>query len=148
MIVRRAGSRLLLVAVVAWAGVLGLGACTATAPTEPTIGTVNVTPKLVIDVTDRGVTFRAGPRADPDVQVEPPAVPSGTLVEIANTGARDHRLQGNDGTVFDTGLLTPGQRTAVVLTNSTATDLVVAITDVLGPATDATLVVRPRPGDS
>jgi hypothetical protein len=119
--------------------------CSAPSSTEPSIGTVNLAPKLVIDITDGGLRFRTGPREDPAVRIDPPTVGSGTVVEIANTTNRDHRLQGNDGTVFDTGLLRPGEKTTVVFTNATSTDLTVTITDPLDAATNATIVVRPKP---
>lgn len=122
-----------------------LVACSAPTTTEPSLGTVNFSPRLVVDIGPAGLRFRAGPREDPDLRLDPASTRSGTVTEVTNTSARDHRLQGNDGTTFDTGVLRPGEKTTVVLTNTTAGDQSVRITDPTDPAIDATIVVRPAP---
>lgn len=117
---------------------LGAAACTGSAGRQPTVASVDFAPKLVVEVDDDGIGFVAGRRADAAVSTDPASVPSGSVVEVVNTGAGEHRLQA--GKAFDTGQLRPGDRTTVVLVD----DGEVLITDRAAPDHTARLRVTPR----
>lgn len=124
--------------------VLGAGGCVGTAPREPTIPSTNFSPKLILEVHDDRLAFVRGPREDPAVTVDPASVPGGSVLEVANLGRRDHRLQA--GAALDTGTLRPDERQTVVLVNDTAENKVIEITDALdgGRSAKATVTVTPR----
>ena len=119
--------------------------CVGSAPTEPTLPSVNFTPRVIVEVTDGAVAIKAGPQGDSAVRFDPASVPSGTVSEMINRGTRDHRLQGNAAKIFDTGTMRPGEKTTVVLKNATPDDLTVAVTDPLDVSARATIIVRPSP---
>lgn len=88
--------------------------CAGDHPAEPTIGSVNFTPRLIVTVDDGGFDVARGDAANPAVTDDPPAAPEGTVIEIRNDGTRDHRVTA--GTAIDTGIMQPGDSTTVVLT--------------------------------
>ncbi len=125
-------------------GAVGLGGCAGSSATEPTLTSINFTPRLVIEIHDGALTFVPGPRQDgAAVTISPPAVPSGTVVDVANLAKGDQRLQG--GTTFDTGIMRPSEHTTIVLTNATSNDLVIDIADPLDPSIKGTITVHPKP---
>ena len=130
------------VAVVALAAGLVATGCVGTAPREPTLPSTNFSPKLVIEVRDKSVRFVRGPREDPNVALDPPVVPGGTVVDVVNLDTRDHRLQA--GTTFDTGTMRRDERTTIVMVNDTSEDKTIDITDADEPTTRATITVKPR----
>lgn len=124
-----------------------LVACGTPDQKEPTLGTVDFTPKLVLTIKPDALVATVGPRPDPAVTVDASgaaAVGSGTVVDIVNGTDRERRLQGNGGKVFDTGVMRPAASTTVVLTNDTGRDLVVEVTEV-GGALRTTITVHPPP---
>lgn len=139
--------RLPAVAALATALVVALvvGSCGGEPATGPSLPPVDFSPKLVIELDDQ-IRFVPGPREDATVSTDPASVPGGTVVEIVNEGDDAQRLQGGrGGTTFDTGSLLPGERTTVVLTNDTGSDVVVALATTEPPALTAEITVRPRP---
>src|SRR5207253_3188897 len=70
-------------------------------------------------------------------------VPAGTVIEIVNAGPASHRVQGD--IVFDTGTLSRGERTTVVLTNDGTSDKRIALTDPTDPGVSGAITVRPKP---
>lgn len=126
------------------AATFAAGGCVGSAPTEPTLPTVDFRPKLVLDVDDGAIEVIAGDRRDDAVRLDPTSVPAGTVAEVRIRGTRDHRLQGNAGKVFDTGVLRPGERTTIVLDSTAAEDLVIDVTDRQDPGARTRIVVRPR----
>jgi hypothetical protein len=68
-------------------------------------------------------------------------VPGGSVVEVRNTGTREHRLRG--GTAFDTGTQRPGEATTVVLTNPDAEARTLELVDVTDGAPRGRIVVEP-----
>lgn len=132
-------------ALVLWCVVLG--SCTGGAAREPTVSSVNFTPKLVLEVDEEGFRWRRGPREDPSVTVPPdnmaPTVYRGTVMDVVNTGERDHWIDG--GKAFDTGQLRPGEKTVVALTEDLTETKSYDITDRLFPGRVTSIVVQPRP---
>ena len=120
-------------------------ACAGSTPTEPTLPTVNFTPKVLIEIRPDGLHYAKGPRDDRELLLDPPTFGSGTVSEITNATSTDHRLQGDAGKVFDTGALKPGDKTTVVFTNTTTDPMTIAVTDPRDPAVKGTIVVRPKP---
>jgi hypothetical protein len=110
-------------------------------PFQPTLPAVDLRPKLVLEVADDGVRARLGDRPDPAVRTDPPTVPGGSVVEVRNTGTREHRLRG--GTAFDTGTQRPGEATTVVLTNPDPGPRTLDLVDVDADAPRGHLVVEP-----
>jgi hypothetical protein len=123
-------------------GVASLSGCAGDEPLQPTLPTVNFAPKLIIEIHEHRLAFVKGPRADDAVSTGDPTVPTGTVIEIVNTGPGDHRLQGD--TVFDTGILRAGERTTVVLTNDTTSAKRITITDPGDAAVQGTITVNPK----
>jgi len=119
-------------------------ACGGSASTEPTLTSVNFSPKVLIEIRPGGLHFAKGPREDRDLLLEPPTFGSGTVSEITNATTTVQRLQGDGGKVFDTGLLQPGDRTTVVFTNTTAAPITIAMTDPRDPNITGSIVVRPQ----
>ncbi len=120
-----------------------LGACGPSGtPTEPTLGTVDYSPKLVVSIADRGLTYTRGPREDPAVSTDPPVVPSGSVIQIANRAGTEQRLQG--GTTFDTGGMHPGESTTVVLVGVPDHDTKIELVDPDNPTIKGTLTVGPK----
>jgi hypothetical protein len=132
---------LILVAAVA------LGACgadgTAERPYEPTLPTIDARPRLVLAPGDDTMQVRAGERSDPALRVDPPTVPSGSVVEVRNDGTRDHRWRA--GAAFDTGIMRPGERTTVVVTNPATAPVELDVVDVDAGASRGHLTVLPAP---
>jgi hypothetical protein len=112
-------------------------------PYEPTLPVVDFRPKLVLEVGDDGLRATAGERADPAVRTDPPSVPGGSVVEVRNTGSRDHRLRG--GTTLDTGIMRPGEHTTAVVTNPGPDPLELALVDIEGDTSRGPLTVGPTP---
>ncbi len=121
--------------------VLALGplvaSCAGDHQAEPTIASVDFTPRLVVSVDDGGFSVTRGDTDKAEVTADPPSAPAGTVIEIRNVGTSDHRVT-NDSTV-DTGIMQPGDSTTVVLT--TEGDL--ELQDAGGGAT-VTIAVTPR----
>jgi hypothetical protein len=113
-------SRWLLVVVVLGLPVLA-AACAGDHPAAPTIGSVDFTPRLVLQVDEQGFEVDRGVTDDPVVTADPPSAPEGTVIEIRNGGSTDHRV--TDGGTLDTGILRPGDTTTVVLTAEGDLDL-------------------------
>lgn len=128
-------------AVAATASVTG---CAAAAP-EPTVPSVSFAPKLVLEITDGGLRWQPGPRADATVSVDPARVPQGTVVDIANRTGSDRRVVGDDGKAFDTGTLRPGETTTLALTTPITAEQTVTVRTRGGPDASTALVVVPRP---
>ncbi|MFN8040676.1 MAG: hypothetical protein U0Q07_15790 [Acidimicrobiales bacterium] len=124
-----------------------LAACAGTpnGPTAPTVASVRFAPKLVLDVTDDGARWRAGPAADDAVQVDPARARQGTVLEIANDSAGDRRVVGDDGKVFDTGTLRPGERVTVALTSPITAEQTIVVRVEGGRGDTTALVEVPRP---
>jgi hypothetical protein len=120
-------------------------ACAGSTPAEPTLPSVNFSPKVLIEIRPDGLHYAKGPREDRELLLDPPTFGSGTVSEITNATTTDQRLQGDNGKVFDTGILRPGDKTTVVFTNSTAEQVTVAVTDTRDPTIKGTIVVRPKP---
>jgi hypothetical protein len=91
-----------------------VASCAGDHRAEPTIESVNFTPKLVVSVDDRGFTVAKGESDNSSITANPASAPQGTVIEIRNAGAVDHRVT-NDAAV-DTGVMQPGDSTTVVLT--------------------------------
>lgn len=90
-------------------------ACGDHAP-EPQLPEVDFTPVLEIAVDDDGLSVQPGERELDGVSLEPPTVPTGSVVEVRNESSTDRRVVGDDAELFDTGTLRPGDSTVVVLT--------------------------------
>ncbi len=136
----------LAVAVLAVAGATGATAGCGGPPAggyEPTLPSVNFTPKLVVTVDDDAVRITAGPRADDRVSVDPPRAAQGTVIELVNAGRRPHRLRATN--LFDSGVLQPGDKVTVALTKETAADTAYDITDLEAPDRRVSLTLTPRP---
>ena len=122
-------------------GVLGLGlvvaSCAGDHQAEPTIESVNFTPRLIVSVDDNGFHVAKGETDNPSISADPASAPEGTVIEIRNAGSVDHRVT-NDAAI-DTGVMQPGDSTTVVLT--TAGDL--ELHDATSGAT-LTIDVTPR----
>jgi len=137
---------------------IGLSGCGDATP-QPTLSTVNFSPKVIVTVSDRHLVMTKGPRDDatitfggPDATMPDPnvpggpieaTVPAGTVIEVVNDGPGSHRLQGD--TVFDTGILRKGERTTIVVTNDGTADKRLAITDPGDAAVQGAIIVRPKP---
>jgi hypothetical protein len=137
--------RSFLALVVAAIAITGVSACGDVTP-QPTLSTVNFSPKLVVTVADGHLVLSKGPRDDAAVSLGGPieaTVPAGTVIEVVNDGPSSHRLQGD--TVFDTGILRKGERTTIVLTNDGTADKRLAITDPGDGAVQGAIIVRPKP---
>jgi hypothetical protein len=146
-------------AVAAAMAITGLSGCGGDDRPQPTLSSVNFTPKLIVTMSDRHLVLSKGPRDDatisfggPDATMPDPkfpggpteaTVPAGTVIEVVNDGPGTHRLQGD--TVFDTGVLRKGERTTVVLTNDGSTDKRIAVTDPTDAAVAGAIIVRPKP---
>jgi len=121
---------------------IALVGCAGDEPLQPTLTSVNFTPKLVIEITGHQLTFTKGPLADDRVSTDNPTVPAGTVIEVVNRGPASHRLQGD--IVFDTGIMRSGERTTIVLTNDTATVKQISITDPTDPEIRGSVSVTPK----
>jgi hypothetical protein len=108
--------------IVAMAGSIGVG-CRGDREPEPTIPDVDFTPVLIIAVDDDGIRAEQGPRQREGVAVDPPRVPSGSVIELRNAGEAEHRLVGDDGILFDTGIMLPGETTTLVVTEVAEIDI-------------------------
>ena len=141
----RSSRSLAALAVVAAIAITGLNGCGDATP-QPTLSTVNFTPKVIVTVSDGHLVISKGPRDDAAVALSGPteaAVPAGTVIEVVNDGPGSHRLQGD--IVFDTGILRRGERTTIVLTNDGTADKRLAITDPGDGAVQGVITVRPKP---
>ena len=116
--------------------------CAGDAAREPTLPSISFSPKLVLELRDARIDVLRGPREDPAVVLDPPTVPGGSVLEVANLDGRAHRLQA--GSAFDTGTLRPGEHQTIVLVNDTDADKVLDVRDPDDPAIKATLTVKPR----
>src|SRR5262245_9362330 len=94
----------------------GAAGCAGDHAAEPTVASVDFTPRLVLEVDEQGLSWQRGPKAG-DVDLQRPDVPNGAVIEVINTGEEPHRVEGD--TWFDTGMLQPGERTVVVLSKQT-----------------------------
>ena len=121
--------------------VLG-SSCVGNAAREPTLPSISYSPKLVAELRSGRLAFVRGPREDPAVIIDPPTVPGGSVIEVANLDDRDHRLQA--GAALDTGTLRPGERQTIVLVNDTENDKVLEVTDPDDADVKATITVKPR----
>jgi hypothetical protein len=133
-------------------GLVVLSSCAgdtgAGTPRPPTVPSIDFTAKLVLEVDDGGFRWRRGDRADPAVTVDPAAVPYGTVIEVVNTGTREHWV--GAGRAFDTGRLQPGDTTTVAFTSDTLATVGAApqtyqIVDRDDPSHTTTIVVTPKP---
>jgi hypothetical protein len=106
-------SRFLLVAVVLGLAV-GAVACSGDHRAEPTLGSVNFTPRLVVSVDDSGFEVARGETDNASITADPASAPAGTVIEIRNAGSTDRRVTNN--ATIDTGVMQPGDSTTVVLT--------------------------------
>jgi len=128
--------------------VAGLAACGGGAPNgsgEPGVASVRFAPKLVLDLTDDGVRWKPGPAADDAVQVDPARARQGSVIEIANDSGGDRRVVADDGKVFDTGTLRPGERATVALTKPVTAEQTIVLRVDDGRGDTTTLVEVPRP---
>lgn len=131
-------------------GLLAAAATACGAPDDaapPVLPTVDFRPKVIIEVDEAGVRALRGEREDPAVTVDPLALPQGTVMRVRNTGRSPHRLHAE--TVFDTGVLQPGDAVVVAVTKETTADTGYDVTDTI--STDRApgvlrLTIRPRPG--
>lgn len=94
--------------------------CAGDHEAEPTIPSVNFTPRLVVLVDADGFTVEAGERSD-GTEMDPPSVPAGSVIELRNADNTDHRITA--GTTIDTGVMRPGDSTTVVMTTEGETEL-------------------------
>ncbi len=134
----------IVVAMAMMAAASGAAGCgRSSTPTEPTLGSVNFAPKLVVTIDDRGLSYARGPREDPAVTTDPPFVPSGSVLDVVNHAARDRRLQG--GTSFDTGIMHPGESTTVVVVGGTDGNTTIPLTDPDDASVTGSLSVGPKP---
>lgn len=92
-----------------------LVACSGDRGTEPTLPTVELSPRLVVSVDDDGFSVERGDTDDPAITADPPAAPTGTVIEVRNDGDSDNRVSDDD--TIDTGVMRPGDTTTVVLTS-------------------------------
>jgi hypothetical protein len=97
-----------------------LTGCAGDREAEPTIPSVDFTPRLVVVVSADGLSVERGERFH-DAQLDPPSVPSGSVVEVRNDDSGDHRITA--GSAVDTGVMRSGDTTTVVLTNEGETEL-------------------------
>jgi hypothetical protein len=136
-------ARALLVGLAGLVTVAGAAGCASDQATEPTVASVDFTPRLVLEVRDDGLRWIPGPRADDSVSVDPPRARQGAVVEVVNRTTSVHRVTGDDGQAFDTGTLDPGESTTIVLSKPLTADraIRIAATDTPG---ESTLVVTPR----
>jgi hypothetical protein len=125
--------------------VLGLAmtACGGAPASEPTLGTVDFSSRVVFEIHDHELRVTPGPRAGVDPTASPLVLPSGSVVDVVNDTTTDQRLQGNAGKIFDTGIMRPTERTTIVVTNTTSTDTMVTITDPVDGQVHGSFVVRP-----
>jgi len=127
-----------------------IAGCSTGPPREPTVASVNFTPKVILEVNDDGFVWRSGPNTNPGVTVpadnNPPTVEQGTVMDIRNTGRGDHWVQA--GKSFDTGTIKPGQSTLVVLSESVTEPKVIEVTDKSAPGHITSLTLLPRPQNS
>lgn len=98
--------------------------CASDQDAEPTIASVDFTPRLVVLARDDALAVEPGPRDD-GVVLDPPSVPAGSVIEVRNAGNEDHRITA--GTTIDTGVMRPGDSTTVVM--ATAGDVVLRDVD-------------------
>jgi hypothetical protein len=117
-------------------GVLPVVSCGGDHDAEPTIPSVDFTPRLVVVVTGAdGLAVEPGGRPE-GTQLSPASVPSGSVIEVRNEDSRDHRITA--GTTIDTGVMRPGDNTTVVMTTEGDTEL-------RDRETGATLVITVTP---
>ena len=141
---RKGRLRIEIVAVAVAAGiVLTLSACGRPAePYQPTLPSIDFTPKLVITVDDTGLRPSVGPRSDPDVQLDPLTLREGSVVEIVNGGSRDHRVKASG--LVDTGVMRPGERVTLGLTKELTEDTAYELRDLADPTHTLGITVKPR----
>jgi hypothetical protein len=99
--------------------VLLLAGCSGDRKPEPTIATVDFTPRVAVSVDERGFRVESVDSSTASIDPEQPVVSAGTVVEIRNVGTDARRVVA--GTKIDTGVMEPGDTTTVVL--SEAADL-------------------------
>lgn len=136
-------ARALLVGLTGLATLAGAAGCASDQATEPTVASVDFTPRLVLEVRDDGLRWVPGPRADDSVSVDPPRARQGAVVEVVNRTTADHRVTGDGGQAFDTGSLDPGESTTIVLSKPLTADRSIRVT-ASGTPGESTLVVTPR----
>jgi len=76
---------------------------------QPTVPSVDFTPRAAVVADDDGVACR------------PPdgcTLPAGSVVAVRNEGSSPRRLRGDDGRTFDTGELRPGEQMTLVVGRS------------------------------
>jgi hypothetical protein len=120
--------------------VLGLvpliASCAGDHQAEPTIGSVNFTPRLVVSVDEVGFAVAKGETDNPAITADPASAPEGTVIEIRNTGSAERRV--TNEAAIDTGVMQPGDSTTVVLTTQGELELHDA-------ASEATLMINVTP---
>ena len=133
---------------VALVGVATLAGCPSPDGRQPTVSSVNFTPKLVLEVNDEGFDWRRGPREDPGVTIpegeRAPTVDRGTVINIVNTGQREHWVEA--GKSFDSGRMKPGERMVVALTEEITDPKTIDIVDRDTPEHKTQLNLVPQPG--
>lgn len=87
---------------------------------EPTIPEVDFTPVAVIEIDGDRTRAADGPSARDAASLDPLTVAGGSVIEVRNTGDEPARLRG--GSAFDTGVIAPGEKTVVVVTNDSGDD--------------------------
>jgi hypothetical protein len=124
--------------------------CSNNAAQEPTVPTVNFTPKLVLEVNDDGFAWKRGPLDDQAVTVpdrtSAPTARIGTVVELANTGRRDHWIDAMK--TMNTGVMKPGEKATVVLSEELTEPKTAQIVDRLAPDHKTSINLVPRPTTS
>lgn len=105
---------------------------------EPTVPSVDFTPRAVVVADDDGIACRPA---------EDCTLPPGSVVEVRNDGSGPRRLQGDGGRAFDTGELRPGEALVVVLGRAGEGDgEEIEVADPADP--DQVLVITVLPGRS
>jgi hypothetical protein len=96
-------------------------ACAGDRSPEPTVATVDFTPRLVVSVDDAGFHIEATGTSRPSVDRDHPVVPAGTVIEIRNTGTGPRRVVARS--TLDTGVMESGDTTTVVLDEAAELEL-------------------------
>lgn len=91
--------------------VASLTSCAGDRDAEPTVASVDFTPRLVLVVSPDGLEVEEGDR--PGASLDPPSVPAGSVVEVRNDAPDERRVV--SGSTIDTGVMQPGDTTTVVL---------------------------------
>ncbi len=122
---------------------LALSACGPPAePYQPTLPSIDFTPKLVVTVDEAGLRPSLGPRADPEVQLDPLSLREGSVVEIVNGGSLEHRVKASG--LVDTGVMQPGERMTLGLTKELTEDTTYELRELTDPTHTLAITVKPR----